>query len=90
MAASRPGIAFIVWLLTVVAAINTGAWFTLTMFMGFFNLSFLGIFIPGMIAAVVAIIIRRKQFVTLVYTVRFNQLSVQLYRDRRTVKTGTV
>ena len=65
-ASHRPVIAFTAWLLSVLLAINIGAYFMLTMFMGFFDPSFLNIFIPGMMAALAAILIRYKQFGSLI------------------------
>lgn len=66
-ASHRPAVAITAWILSVLLAINIGAYFMLMMFMGFFDFSFLNIFIPGMMAGVAAILIRYKQFVRLVH-----------------------
>jgi|GEM_PF-5416995 len=68
-ASHRPVVAFTAWILSILLAINIGAYFMLTMFMGFFDFSFLNIFIPGMMAGVVGVLIRYKQFVRLVHAI---------------------
>ncbi|PZR29725.1 MAG: hypothetical protein DI535_01055 [Citrobacter freundii] len=76
-AAHRPAVAITAWILSVLLAINIGAYFMLIMFMGFFNFSFLNIFIPGMIAAVAAILIRYKQFIRMVQGVNEKRIMIR-------------
>lgn len=75
-----PVVALVLWVIAVIASIIMAAYFTLIMFIGFFRFQFLGVFLPGMIAGVIAVLIRYKQFARLVYTVSLNRLATRLYR----------
>ncbi len=70
-------LAFITWLIIVPLSAAAGGAFVMKYAVGFFDPTFIGIFIPGMMAGVAAVLIRYKQFLKLVRLV--NDKSVPSY-----------
>jgi hypothetical protein len=75
--ARRPAIAFTLWMCCILAAIIIGSSFMMLFFMGYFNIIFLNIFIPGMAAGIGAVLIRRKQFIQLFCMIHYRRLRVR-------------
>ncbi|MCG2617880.1 hypothetical protein LZZ85_26500 [Terrimonas sp. NA20] len=70
-------LSFITWLIVVPLSAAAGGAFVMKFVVGFFDPTFLGIFVPGMMAGVASVLIRYKQFAKLVRSV--NDKSVPSY-----------
>jgi hypothetical protein len=78
--ADLPGrLAFITWLIIVPLSAAAGGTFVMKFIVGFFDPTFVGIFIPGMMAGTAAVLIRYKQFMKLVRTA--NDKNGSVYRQ---------
>ena len=62
----RPLMAMAAWIFAVSVSVHIGGYFMLMSFLGYVDLSFLGILVPGMIAGLAAVLLRYKQFKKLV------------------------
>lgn len=76
--ARRPVFAMAAWILFILIAVSITAYVMLMGYMGYFNFSFLNIFVPGMMASVLSVLIRYKQFIRLIRSARHKAIVDQL------------
>ena len=70
-------LSFITWLIVVPLSAAAGGAFVMKFIVGFFDPTFIGIFVPGMMAGLAAVLVRCKQFLKLLRVV--NDKSVPSY-----------